>query len=180
MSEQGTPTWRDQAVCLGHDPELWWALRGTSEHKDAREICGSCPVRTACIEYALSSRVRGGIWGGFDFETQRSAMRRWLEDNSEHDIVVELGVLCTSCGARFLPGSRKPTVCMACARGLVDAAPLAEFVRALLGAGYSLEDIAADSGLKRETVRSLVHPNKPSRYASTKTRDALMNIQVGA
>lgn len=31
----------------------------------AREVCASCPVRLACLAYALRSRPAGGVWAGF-------------------------------------------------------------------------------------------------------------------
>jgi WhiB family redox-sensing transcriptional regulator len=32
----------------------------------AKEICGMCPVRDACLEYALRTKPDGGIWAGLD------------------------------------------------------------------------------------------------------------------
>jgi len=31
----------------------------------AREVCASCPVRVACMAYALRSRPAAGVWAGF-------------------------------------------------------------------------------------------------------------------
>jgi WhiB family transcriptional regulator, redox-sensing transcriptional regulator len=30
----------------------------------AREVCGSCPVRDACLEYAMRVAPKRGIWAG--------------------------------------------------------------------------------------------------------------------
>jgi hypothetical protein len=32
----------------------------------AREVCASCPVRLACLAYALKTRPENGVWGGHD------------------------------------------------------------------------------------------------------------------
>ena len=34
----------------------------------AREVCASCPVRLACLAYALRSRPAAGVWAGFTAE----------------------------------------------------------------------------------------------------------------
>ena len=31
----------------------------------AREVCSSCPVRLACLAYALRTRPAAGVWAGF-------------------------------------------------------------------------------------------------------------------
>jgi hypothetical protein len=31
----------------------------------AREVCASCPVRLACLAYALRTRPAAGVWAGF-------------------------------------------------------------------------------------------------------------------
>jgi hypothetical protein len=34
----------------------------------AREVCASCPVRPACLAYALRTRPAAGVWAGFTAE----------------------------------------------------------------------------------------------------------------
>ena len=34
----------------------------------AREVCASCPVRLACLAYALRTRPAAGVWAGFTAE----------------------------------------------------------------------------------------------------------------
>lgn len=75
-------TWRDEAACLGHDPELWhdyghdgpWPPAADTENSEAaRNICNSCPVREACLKDAMQYVKRSdtpltayGIFGGLD------------------------------------------------------------------------------------------------------------------
>jgi WhiB family transcriptional regulator, redox-sensing transcriptional regulator len=58
------------------DPELWFPANGdraTAER--AKAICRICPVRSACLEWALASNERTGIWGGTT-PNERRALRR--------------------------------------------------------------------------------------------------------
>ena len=67
--------WAAYAACRGADPNLFFP----SEEDDAAEairICGGCPVQGECLEWALESRVRYGIWGGTTERDRRRLTRR--------------------------------------------------------------------------------------------------------
>jgi WhiB family redox-sensing transcriptional regulator len=64
--------WRAGGLCSQSDPDLFFAV-GAVEHKQAKRICRSCPVRSECLTYAMDSPVDHGIWGGL---TERER-RRW-------------------------------------------------------------------------------------------------------
>lgn len=66
--------WSDRAACAGMDQRIFYLERGYSS-KEAREICGRCPVRSECLEYALENKESFGLWGGTS-ERERRAMRR--------------------------------------------------------------------------------------------------------
>lgn len=51
------------ALCAQADPEEWFPERGGSP-RVAREICGRCPERVPCLEWAVATGERYGIWGG--------------------------------------------------------------------------------------------------------------------
>jgi WhiB family redox-sensing transcriptional regulator len=72
-------TWHRQATCLTVDPELFFPNGTTGANarqiRHAKQICVSCPVRTACLEFALESRQDYGIWGGLTEEERRSLRR---------------------------------------------------------------------------------------------------------
>ena len=38
---------------------------------EAKSLCGGCPVRTQCLEGALSRQEPAGVWGGELFEDGR-------------------------------------------------------------------------------------------------------------
>ena len=45
----------------------------------ARRICAECPVKGACLEYALRNGIDHGVWGGTsERERRRIARRRRL------------------------------------------------------------------------------------------------------
>ena len=66
--------WQDQANCLGVDPDLFFPERGAST-REAKEVCRGCVVRMECLEYALDSAEKFGIWGGMS-ERERRRLRR--------------------------------------------------------------------------------------------------------
>jgi WhiB family transcriptional regulator, redox-sensing transcriptional regulator len=58
------------------DPELFTGPAGVESEDEppgdcaarvavAREVCASCPVRLACLAYALRTRPAAGVWAGF-------------------------------------------------------------------------------------------------------------------
>lgn len=66
--------WRALAKCAQTDPDLWFAV-GAREHKLAKRICRSCPVRRDCLSYAMDAPIDHGIWGGMT-ERERKRYRR--------------------------------------------------------------------------------------------------------
>jgi WhiB family redox-sensing transcriptional regulator len=66
--------WRTRAACLHDDPELFFPDCTAGPVIDrAKQICGGCPVRARCLDWALSHGVASGIWGGRT-EAERHAM----------------------------------------------------------------------------------------------------------
>lgn len=61
--------WRDEAACLGADPELFFPITVTGPMHEAtltaaRGICQSCEVISACLNFALAEGIDDGIWAG--------------------------------------------------------------------------------------------------------------------
>ncbi len=75
--------WQLAAACRGEDATAFYApnyFEKRSE-KDAREtvakrICAVCPVRAACLEYALATREPHGVWGGCNEMERRALLRQ--------------------------------------------------------------------------------------------------------
>ncbi len=72
--------WQDEANCLGVDPNLFFPERGAST-REAKEVCRGCVAREDCLEYALESGEKFGIWGGLS-ERERRRLRRSLAQTS--------------------------------------------------------------------------------------------------
>lgn len=71
-----TETWTERAICSQCDPELWFPNPGSTS-RDAKRVCISCPVRAQCLEYALRTDQRFGVWGGMS-ERDRRRLRRHI------------------------------------------------------------------------------------------------------
>jgi WhiB family redox-sensing transcriptional regulator len=68
-------SWRLHAACRGLDPEIFYPA--SDEEADvAKVVCGGCPVRQACLEHALGSRERDGVWGGATEKERRRIVRQ--------------------------------------------------------------------------------------------------------
>lgn len=58
-------SWRDDAACLGLDPDLFFPTDTSPERADlARAVCADCTVTEECLDYAIATNQRWGIWGG--------------------------------------------------------------------------------------------------------------------
>ena len=80
MSVQVQELWQVRASCRGPQAAIFFPPSHfeRKDEKEAREnraksICRSCPVRKACLEYALGIREPHGIWGGLN-ETERKQL----------------------------------------------------------------------------------------------------------
>lgn len=57
------PWWERGSCRRGNNAEAFFPEKGKSNH-DAKIICGSCPVKIECLNYAIRRREPYGIWGG--------------------------------------------------------------------------------------------------------------------
>lgn len=77
-----TGDWRDNAECRRHDPDLWFPVGHsagwTAQIREAKKICGRCPVADRCLEWAVETGQPNGIWGGLT-EGERLELLRGRE-----------------------------------------------------------------------------------------------------
>lgn len=66
--------WQDLANCRGANPDLFFPERGAST-RTAKSICRECSVQAECLEFAIVSSEKFGIWGGLS-ERDRRKIRR--------------------------------------------------------------------------------------------------------
>jgi WhiB family redox-sensing transcriptional regulator len=67
--------WQADSLCAQTDPEAFFPEKGGST-REAKKICGSCEVRSQCLEYALENDERFGIWGGLSERERRKLRKR--------------------------------------------------------------------------------------------------------
>ena len=67
--------WNEQAACRGLDPEIFYPV-SEEEAEHAKAVCGQCAVQRACLEHALGSRERDGVWGGATEKERRRIIRQ--------------------------------------------------------------------------------------------------------
>jgi WhiB family transcriptional regulator, redox-sensing transcriptional regulator len=67
-------TWRKRAACQGLDPDIFYP--SSEDGEEAKAICGLCPVRQPCLEHALATRERDGVWGGLTDKERRRLIRQ--------------------------------------------------------------------------------------------------------
>lgn len=97
-------TWRAHAECRGTDPNTFVPEgrgNGLRLYLEARQICDRCPVKTACLDHALSNGEDMGMWGG-------------LTPNERREIGYILTALCKRCGCPFRRLTNKNQYCDDC------------------------------------------------------------------
>ena len=70
-------SWRRRAACGGEDLELFLPVGSgpaLAQIAAAKAVCARCPVRDACLRYAVTTGQGYGIWGGLT-EDERRGLR---------------------------------------------------------------------------------------------------------
>jgi WhiB family redox-sensing transcriptional regulator len=81
------PEWMTDAACAQVGMDLFFPER--NEGAAAKAVCSECPVRDACLEYAIANDEQYGVWGGMS----TSARVRLAHENGDFE--------CGDCGQRF-------------------------------------------------------------------------------
>ena len=74
--------WQEDALCRGYENIVFFGDEGESElEKQGREarakaICKTCPVLEPCLEFAMETNQKYGIWGGLTAKERASLKRR--------------------------------------------------------------------------------------------------------
>jgi WhiB family redox-sensing transcriptional regulator len=66
-------------ACREEDPELFFPVGDTGpagrQREAAKAVCTRCPVRDACLRWALDTRQVDGVWGGTSEEERARIWR---------------------------------------------------------------------------------------------------------
>lgn len=81
--------WTKRAQCRGEDLSLFFGPPSGDDREyppakrdreaEAKWICGGCPVRDECLQYALDEGEKFGIWGGLNEEERKRFRRNQVE-----------------------------------------------------------------------------------------------------
>jgi len=74
--------WRRYAACRGLGTELFFAETANASFVAGRKVCFGCPVRQACLDYALEHHIPYGVWGGTSERERRRMTRRRIRDQA--------------------------------------------------------------------------------------------------
>ena len=66
--------WVAEALCQETDPDAFFPPKGGSTAA-AKRVCAACPVQGECLEFALRTDQRFGIYGGLS-ERQRRLLKK--------------------------------------------------------------------------------------------------------
>lgn len=74
------PDW-GRASCSGTDNEAFFATGADAEL--AKRVCAICEIRIPCLEWALVTDQRHGVWGGMHTR-QRQRIHRQRQQEAAH------------------------------------------------------------------------------------------------
>lgn len=74
--------WHKRAVCRGVGWENWSNL----PDERCKEACADCPVRTACLSFALDFEPAFGVWGGMTFEERTQLCPICMARKEPHEL----------------------------------------------------------------------------------------------
>lgn len=81
-------SWTERAACLDEDPDLFFPVGTTgpavAQALRAKAVCARCPVASPCLQHAVTTGQRTGVWGGTT-EDEREALRRRLARDRTED-----------------------------------------------------------------------------------------------
>ena len=76
MKSGSTASWREMGRCKGEDPEIFYPEDDEDPGEAAKAICALCLVREPCLESAIRTREKIGVWGGCTARERRRIIRR--------------------------------------------------------------------------------------------------------
>lgn len=84
--------WQEEGLCSTVDPELFFLehnLRNDNKQRKeatAKSVCTHCPVKTECLEHALSVPEMYGVWGGLSADERIEILKFRGADVTAEDL----------------------------------------------------------------------------------------------
>ncbi|MGW3183234.1 WhiB family transcriptional regulator [Kitasatospora sp. NPDC001119] len=146
--DRGCPRWRLQAACAGiEDPDIFFADRRTTAHREALTLCLRCPVRRECLTDAIECGVQDGIRGGRTEEQLRQIVA--FREGRQVDLDRVRATLFGTHRPRLTEAEKKAVVRVATEAGIPR-----DTWAALLGIGYK----AATARRRQARIQLVVIP----------------------
>jgi len=78
-TRQAAASWRVHAACADSDVRMFFpsGTLGGAAVARAKAVCARCCVREACLDWALATGQRRGVWGGRLFESAERVPREY-------------------------------------------------------------------------------------------------------
>jgi WhiB family transcriptional regulator, redox-sensing transcriptional regulator len=94
--------WMDEGLCRGLTTEIFFPEDFALPDPAVKRLCRRCPVREACLQYALDHE-EVGIWGGTDDEQRAKILRERHRVKCPGCLSLEVRAwdrheICLSCG----------------------------------------------------------------------------------
>jgi WhiB family redox-sensing transcriptional regulator len=98
------------AACRDVDAELFFPAGDRELPAGAATVCGRCPIRAECLEYAMGDLTLTGVWGGTSY-----AERRWggpsHTPRKRGEADTPRLIACQQCGDPFATRRHNGTYC---------------------------------------------------------------------
>ena len=79
--------WRDRAMCLDVEPEVFYpaALRpgARSHNNEALKLCGMCPVKAECLDWAYEINDQWAVLGGLTVRQRAKTRAAYLRKKAK-------------------------------------------------------------------------------------------------
>ena len=77
--------WREDAACRDLDTAIFFPETDEATAA-AKAVCATCPVREACLQFALVTRQDDGVWGGLDENERRRPEKQSIRAEQAHRV----------------------------------------------------------------------------------------------
>lgn len=106
------PEWHAEGACAARS-DLDWYAETPGKVRAVKAVCAGCPVRVACLQWAIDRREAWGIWGALDPKERA----KYAEEVGAGGLTIsEHGTRARYTGTKSTPGCR----CDPCRRAHAD------------------------------------------------------------
>ena len=97
-------SWRDQAACKSVPTETFFpTVEDAGIPTTLAKLCAGCPVKSECLDFAVSDSTIFGIWAGTDEKERRKMRQSKQKGKTPPGPVKDFSRACAHCGNSFEP-----------------------------------------------------------------------------